>query len=63
MVAVSVKLTSKSPFFIGVITNRMDKKILFFKMPKFHNMKVDAPVVATHLLSDLKSVLTQVDDF
>ena len=32
-------------------------------MPKFRSMKIDTPVVATHLLSDSKNALTPVGAF
>jgi len=61
MVAVLVKLTSKGPVLYW--SDRVGKNNAIFKMPKFRSMKVDTPVVATHLLDDPKSVLTPVGDF
>jgi O-antigen biosynthesis protein WbqP len=61
MVAVLVKLTSKGPVLYW--SDRVGKSNGIFKMPKFRSMKVDTPVVATHLLPDPKSVLTPVGDF
>jgi len=59
--AMLVKLTSKGPALYWSDRVGRDNKI--FKMPKFRSMKVDTPAVATHLLSDPKSVLTPVGDF
>ncbi len=61
MVSVLVKLTSKGPVLYW--SDRVGKHKTIFKMPKFQSMKVDTPVVATHLLADPKSVLTPVGDF
>ena len=61
VVAGLVKLTSKGPVLYW--SDRVGKNNTIFKMPKFRSMKVDTPVVATHLLSDPTSVLTPVGDF
>ena len=61
MVSVLVKLTSKGPILYW--SDRVGKDNVIFKMPKFRSMKINTPAVATHLLSDPKSVLTPVGDF
>jgi O-antigen biosynthesis protein WbqP len=61
IVAALVKLTSKGPALYW--SDRVGKNNAIFKMPKFRSMKVDTPVVATHLLADPESVLTPVGDF
>jgi O-antigen biosynthesis protein WbqP len=61
MVSVLVKLTSKGP--VMYWSDRVGKNNAIFKMPKFRSMKVDTPVIATHLLADPKSALTPVGDF
>jgi len=61
MFSVLVKLTSKGPVLYW--SDRVGKNNAIFKMPKFRSMKIDTPVVATHLLADPKSVLTPVGDF
>jgi O-antigen biosynthesis protein WbqP len=61
MVAVLVKFTSNGPILYW--SDRVGKSNGIFKMPKFRSMKVDTPVVATHLLADPKSALTPVGDF
>ena len=61
IVSVLIKLTSKGPVLYW--SDRVGKNNSIFKMPKFRSMKIDTPVVATHLLADPKSVLTPVGDF
>ena len=61
MVSVLVKLTSKGPVLYW--SDRVGKYNGIFKMPKFRSMKVDTPVVATHLLADPKSFLTPIGAF
>ena len=61
MVSVLVKLTSKGSVLYW--SDRVGKNNVIFKMPKFRSMKVDTPVIATHLLADPKGVLTPVGDF
>ncbi|MDC9721089.1 MAG: sugar transferase [Gammaproteobacteria bacterium] len=56
-----VKLTSIGPVLYW--SDRVGKNNVIFKMPKFRSMKVNTPVVATHLLTDPKSVLTPIGDF
>ncbi len=59
--ALLVKLTSKGPALYW--SDRVGIGNTIFGMPKFRSMKVDTPVVATHLLEDSKSVLTPIGDF
>lgn len=59
--AVLIKLTSKGPALYW--SDRVGKNNQLFRMPKFRSMKVDTPVVATHLLKDPKSALTPIGDF
>tara|TARA_R110000772_G_scaffold18200_2_gene50829 strand:+ start:21 stop:581 length:561 start_codon:yes stop_codon:yes gene_type:complete len=61
LVAALVKMTSKGPALYW--SDRVGKNNTIFKMPKFRSMKVDTPVIATHLLVDPKSVLTPVGHF
>lgn len=61
VVAALVKLTSKGPVLYW--SDRVGKSNVIFKMPKFRSMKVDSPVLATHLLADPKSVLTPIGGF
>ena len=61
IVTILVKISSKGPTIYW--SDRVGKNNAIFKMPKFRSMKVDTPVVATHLLANPKSVLTPVGDF
>ena len=61
IVTILVKTSSKGPVLYW--SDRVGRNNAIFKMPKFRSMKVDTPVVATHLLADPKSVLTPVGDF
>lgn len=61
MIAVLVKLTSKGPALYW--SDRVGRNNGIFKMPKFRSMKIDTPVVATHLLPDPKSVLIPIGGF
>jgi O-antigen biosynthesis protein WbqP len=60
IVTILVKTSSKGPVLYW--SDRVGRNNAIFKMPKFRSMKVDTPVVATHLLADPKSVLTPVGD-
>jgi O-antigen biosynthesis protein WbqP len=56
-----VRFTSKGPALYW--SDRVGKNNVIFRMAKLRTMKVDAPVVATHLLSDPKSQLTPIGGF
>jgi len=61
IVTIFVKISSKGPALYW--SDRVGQNNSIFRMPKFRSMKVDTPVMATHLLADPKSVLTPVGDF
>jgi len=61
IVLILVKLTSKGPVLYWSDRVGLDNEI--FKMPKFRSMKVDTPVVATHLLLNPKGALTPIGSF
>lgn len=61
ILALLVRLTSPGPVFYW--SDRVGRNNCIFKMPKFRSMKVETPVVATHLLSDPISYLTPVGSF
>ena len=61
IISVLVKLTSKGPVLYW--SDRVGKNNVIFNMPKFRSMKVNTPLVATHLLTDPKSILTPVGNF
>ena len=61
ILVILVRLTSKGPAIYW--SDRVGKGNRIFKMAKLRTMKVDAPVVATHLLADPKSQLTPIGGF
>ena len=61
VLALAVKLTSRGPALYW--SDRVGVKNVTFRMPKFRSMRVDAPVVATHLLNNPKSHLTPIGLF
>lgn len=56
-----VKLTSKGPALYW--SDRVGRHNQLFSMPKLRTMRVDTPVVATHLLTDPAQFLTPVGGF
>ena len=61
MTALLVKLTSKGPILYW--SDRVGRRNIIFRMPKFRTMQVGTPIVATHLLSDSGQYLTTVGSF
>jgi O-antigen biosynthesis protein WbqP len=61
LIALIVKLTSKGPVLFW--SNRVGQGNRIFSMPKFRSMRLGAPQVATHLLSDPNSHLTSIGGF
>ena len=61
LVAGIVSLSSRGPTLYW--SDRVGMRNIIFKMPKFRTMKVGAPAVATHLLSDSRQFLTPVGSF
>ena len=61
IVALVVRLTSRGPVIYW--SDRVGQRNKIFKMPKFRTMRVDTPVVATHLLPDARQFLTPVGSF
>jgi O-antigen biosynthesis protein WbqP len=61
LLAVLVKATSKGPVLYW--SDRVGRNNRIFSMPKLRTMRVDTPVVATHLLSDPHTFLTPVGGF
>jgi len=61
LVALAVKLTSKGPIFY--VSDRIGANNSHFDMLKFRTMRMDAPQVATHLLTDPKALLTPIGGF
>jgi O-antigen biosynthesis protein WbqP len=58
LIAIAIKLDSKGPVIFW--SKRIGKMNIPFMMPKFRTMKIDAPVVATHLLSNPTEHLTNI---
>jgi O-antigen biosynthesis protein WbqP len=61
ILALVVRLTSKGPVLYW--SDRVGRDNRIFSMPKLRTMRVDTPVVATHLLTDPKQFLTPVGGF
>jgi O-antigen biosynthesis protein WbqP len=61
LVALAVKLTSPGPVLYW--SDRVGRHNRIFRMPKFRSMRVDTPVVATHLLESPQRWLTPVGGF
>ena len=61
LLVIVVKLTSKGPALYW--SNRVGRNNALFSMPKLRTMRVDTPVVATHLLNDPDQFLTPVGGF
>lgn len=61
MVAVAVRATSKGPALYW--SQRVGRDNRLFSMPKFRTMRIDTPVVATHLLGNASRHLTPIGSF
>lgn len=58
LIAIIVKITSPGPILYW--SDRIGKNNLIFRMPKFRSMRIDTPVVATHLLGNAADYLTPI---
>lgn len=61
LIAIAIKLDSKGPILFW--SKRVGKSNTLFMMPKFRSMKLNAPVVATHLLENPCVHLTRAGHF
>lgn len=61
LLIVLIKLTSKGPALYW--SNRVGRYNDLFSMPKLRTMRVDTPVVATHLLTNPDQFLTPIGGF
>ena len=61
VIALAVRVTSKGPAFYW--SQRVGRANHLFWMPKFRTMRIDTPVVATHLLGDPARHLTPIGSF
>ena len=61
LISITIRLTSKGPIIYW--SNRVGKDGVIFRMPKFRSMRVDAPMVATHLMADPEVFLFPAGSF
>ena len=61
LVALAVKLTSPGPVLFW--SDRIGRDNQIFRMPKFRSMRVGTPELATHLLQDPSTYLTEIGSF
>ena len=61
LVGIIVRLNSAGPAIFW--SERFGRDSVLFNMPKFRTMKVGAPQLPTHLISDGKSLLTSIGGF
>lgn len=61
LIAILVRLTSEGPVLYW--SERIGKKNVIFRMPKFRTMRLDTPVVATHLMENPASFLSPIGLF
>ncbi len=60
-IAIAIRLTSSGPALYW--SDRVGRHNRIFRMPKFRSMRLDAPIVATHLLARPHSYLTPIGSF
>jgi O-antigen biosynthesis protein WbqP len=58
LIALAVKLTSPGPVLYW--SDRVGRDNRIFRMPKFRSMRIDTPVLATHLLTSPERWLTPI---
>src|SRR4051812_48377130 len=61
IIAIAVKATSRGPVLYW--SDRVGRDNRIFGMPKFRSMRIDTPVVATHLLESPEQWLTPIGSF
>jgi O-antigen biosynthesis protein WbqP len=61
LIAIAVKLTSRGPVLYW--SDRVGQDNQLFRMPKFRSMRVETPVVATHLLETPHQWVTPIGSF
>lgn len=61
LVGLAVRFTSRGPILYW--SDRVGRNNVIFAMPKFRTMRVDTPVLPTHLLADASSYLTPIGSF
>ena len=60
-VGLAVALSSKGPILYW--SRRVGRNHVVFNMPKFRTMRIETPILPTHLLADAKSFLTPIGSF
>ncbi len=61
LITLAVHLTSKGATLYW--SDRIGKNNVIFQMPKFRSMRVDAPIIATHLLDNPDSYISPIGGF
>lgn len=61
LVAIAIKATSSGPVLYW--SKRVGKNSTHFLMPKFRTMRIETPVMATHLLREPENYLTPIGAF
>jgi O-antigen biosynthesis protein WbqP len=61
IIALVIRLTSPGPALYW--SDRVGRRNVIFRMPKFRTMRIDTPAVATHLLGDPDRFLSPVGSF
>lgn len=61
LIACFIKVTSEGPVLYW--SDRIGKRNVVFKMPKFRTMRIGTPALATHLMKDPGSFLTPIGPF
>jgi len=61
LVAIVIRLTSKGQALYW--SDRIGRRGVIFKMPKFRSMRMDAPAIATHLIEDPEQFLSPIGKF
>jgi O-antigen biosynthesis protein WbqP len=61
LIALAIRITSPGPVLYW--SDRVGRKNVIFRMPKFRTMRIDTPAVATHLLGDPDRYLTPIGSF
>ena len=56
-----IRLTSKGPAIYW--SDRVGRENMIFRMPKFRSMRIDTPILATHILRNPKKYLTSFGPF
>jgi len=61
IIAIMIRFSSAGPVFYWA--NRVGVNNVIFRMPKFRSMQIEAPIVATHLMTDADKFLTPLGKF